>query len=300
MSTRHSSSKRSHRFQAKEDRDKSPERTTNIWREVYPSESPDSLHLLQALHLLTRDGQLNQDARRKLKQVLHLAQFIRPLLEGTKSIVDFGSGKNYLGLIIYDLFLRDPSEVELWSVEARADLVTASSELARRLNFSRTHFVEAKINESSPLLPTRFDLLLALHACDTATDDAILCGLRHQARAMLLVPCCQAEVARELAQLSNLSSPPIRSLWAQGIHRREFGSHLTNVIRGLVLEAHGYKVRCTEFVGFEHSMKNELIIAERHQKSNPRAQRELMALLEMLPVKLRLLEELKNLPPSAD
>ncbi len=268
---------------------------TEAWRDAYPSESPDSRHLLQALHLLTREGQLNQDARRKLKQVLHLTQFARPLFEEATSVVDFGSGKNYLGLILYDLFLRDPSQVELWSVESRAELVKASRELAARLNFTRTHFIEAKIHEAGPLLPKRFDLLLALHACDTATDDAIICGLRHQARAMLLVPCCQAEVARELDHLSNPPNPTLKSLWAQGIHRREFGSHLTNVIRALVLEAHGYKVRCTEFVGLEHSMKNELIIAERHQKSNPRAQRELHSLLEAFPVRLRLLDELQRL-----
>ncbi|HRK07299.1 MAG TPA: SAM-dependent methyltransferase [Pseudobdellovibrionaceae bacterium] len=268
---------------------------TEAWQEHYPSPSPDSRHLLQALHLLTRDGQLNQDARRKLKQVAHLAQFARPLLDGAKTLVDFGSGKNYLGLILYDLYLRDPSEVELWSVEARPELVNASRELATRLKFSRTHFLEAKIAEASAKLPAQFDLLLALHACDTATDDAIICGLRHQARAMLLVPCCQAEAARELDQLSTPSHSALQSLWAHGIHRREFGSHLTNVIRALALEAHGYKVRCTEFVGLEHSMKNELIIAERHQRRNPRAERELAALLEAFPIRLRLLDELQRL-----
>jgi hypothetical protein len=268
---------------------------TEAWQEHYPSESPDSRHLLQALHLLTRDGQLNQDARRKLKQVVHLAQFARPLLDGAKTLVDFGSGKNYLGLILYDLFLRDPSEVDLWSVEARPELVNASRELATRLQLSRTHFIEAKIADASAKLPEQFDLLLALHACDTATDDAIICGLRHQARAMLLVPCCQAEAARELDQLQTPPHSALKSLWAQGIHRREFGSHLTNVIRALALESHGYKVRCTEFVGLEHSMKNELIIAERHQRRNPRAERELAALLEAFPIRLRLLDELQRL-----
>lgn len=271
------------------------ESRTEAWQEHYPSPSPESRQLLQALHLLTRDGQLNQDARRKLKQVVHLAQFARPLLDGAKTLVDFGSGKNYLGLILYDLFLRDPSEVELWSVESRPELVNASRELAARLKFSRTHFLEAKIADAGAKLPAQFDLLLALHACDTATDDAIICGLRHQARAMLLVPCCQAEAARELEQLTTPPHSALRSLWAQGIHRREFGSHLTNVIRALALEAYGYKVRCTEFVGLEHSMKNELIIAERHQRRNPRAQRELAALLEEFPIRLRLLDELQRL-----
>ena len=90
-------------------------------------------------------------------------------------------------------------------------------------------------------------------------------ALRHDARFVALVPCCQAELARDLEGLKK----PERQLWRHPIQRREFGAHLTNVLRGLFLEAHGYKVRVTELTGLEHSLKNELLFAERHQRANP-------------------------------
>jgi hypothetical protein len=128
-------------------------------------------------------------------------------------------------------------------------------------------FVPGKIADSQI---GAVDIVTALHACDTATDEAILFALRHEARFVALVPCCQAEVARDLEAVKG----PLEQLWRHPIQRREFGAHLTNVLRGLFLEAHGYKVRVTEFTGFEHTQKNEMIFAERHQRSNPRARAE--------------------------
>ena len=101
-----------------------------------------------------------------------------------------------------------------------------------------------------------------------------------------LIPCCQAEVATLLGSHPS----PIEQLWRHNIHRREFGAHVTNVIRSLVLEMHGYKVRVTEFTGLEHSLKNELILATRHQKSNPLARRKLEQLVDQLGVRPGLLE----------
>jgi Methyltransferase domain len=103
----------------------------------------------------------------------------------------------------------------------------------------------------------------ALHACDTATDDAIAFGLAKQARYLVLVPCCQAEVAAALRKHKALSGArsPLSEMWRHPLHAREFGSQITNVLRCLQLEAHGYQVTVTELVGWEHSMKNELILA---------------------------------------
>ena len=121
------------------------------------------------------------------------------------------------------------------------------------------------------------DVVTALHACDTATDEAIAFALTKQAKVIALVPCCQAEVAR---LLDAVPAGGVHELWRHGIHRREFGSHLTNVMRALFLESKGYKVRVTELTGWEHSMKNELIIAEKIQNSNPAASRHLTSLRE--------------------
>jgi hypothetical protein len=116
-----------------------------------------------------------------------------------------------------------------------------------------------------PELPARIDVVTALHACDTATDDAIAFGLAKQARFMVLVPCCQAEVAGVLRKHKalSLSRNPLAELWRHPLHTREFGSQITNVLRCLQLEAHGYQVTVTELVGWEHAMKNELILARR-------------------------------------
>lgn len=125
-------------------------------------------------------------------------------------------------------------------------------------------------------MPAQFDVVTALHACDTATDDAIAFGLEKKAKAMVMVPCCQAEVAACLRQTKaiSLSRTPLAELWRHPIHTREMGSQITNVLRCLYLEACGYQVTVTELVGWEHSMKNELIVARyTGQKKRSAAQR---------------------------
>ena len=140
-----------------------------------------------------------------------------------------------------------------------------SRELADRLGFDRMRFFNATVAESThaDALPDRFDIVTALHACNTATDDAIRFAFAKRARHIVLVPCCQAEVAAVLRRHKNASfgKTPLSEIWRHPIHTREFGSQLTNVLRCLQLEAHGYQVSVTELVGWEHSMKNELIVA---------------------------------------
>ncbi len=249
-----------------------------------------SVELLKELHILTRDGKLNQDSRRKLKQVYHLYQFIEKLLlelptgDGGITLADHGAGKSYLGFILYDLFFKARASGHIFGVETRAELVEKSRSLATRLGFARMTFLNLSVAESveSMRLPDQIDIVTALHACDTATDDAIAFGLRKRARFMVLVPCCQAEVARFLNQHKalSLSRTPLAELWRHPLHTREIGSQLTNVLRCLYLEACGYQVAVTELVGWEHSMKNELIIARFTGKKKRNAAERLRALLE--------------------
>jgi hypothetical protein len=249
-----------------------------------------SIELLKALHILTQEGKLNQDSRRKLKQVLHLFQFIEKILKELSeedaakalqlptlqaqdgqglsqglSLADHGAGKSYLGFIVYDLFFKQLSQGHIYGIETRSELVEASRALAKRLDFQRMVFLNTSVAESSQseLMPSHIDVVTALHACDTATDDAIAFGLLKKARAMILVPCCQAEVAAKLRQNKalNLARTPLAELWRHPLHTREIGSQLTNVLRCLYLESKGYAVTVTELVGWEHSMKNELILA---------------------------------------
>ena len=246
-----------------------------------------SIELLQELHILTRDGKLNQDSRRKLKQVYHLYQFIEKLLielttgkgrapagagvanpdpDPGISLADHGAGKSYLGFILYDLFFRSRGDGWIYGIEARQELVQKSRVLAKQLGFERMSFLDLSVSDAteSALLPARIDVVTALHACDTATDDAIHFGLRKKARFMVLVPCCQAEVARVLnaGKALSLGRTPLAELWRHPLHTREMGSQLSNVLRCLYLEASGYQVTVTELVGWEHSMKNELILTK--------------------------------------
>lgn len=245
-----------------------------------------SIELLKALHILTRDGRINQDSRRKLKQVLHLYNFIEPLLQqvmearGALTLVDHGAGKSYLGFILYDLFLKSRDSGEIHSIETREQLVQRTRELADELGFSRMCFHPLTVEESigSGALPAKIDIVTALHACNTATDDAIRFALTKQASHIVLVPCCQAELAAALRanKAEALAATPLAEIWRHPIHTREFGSHLTNVLRCLLLEAHGYSVTVTELVGWEHSMKNELIVARAtgQRRGNARARAE--------------------------
>lgn len=262
-------------------------------KDLWPGQSEE---LLKALHILTRDGKLNQDSRRKLKQVQHLVQFLTPNFEGLKTVADLGAGKSYLGFMLYDLWLRSRPDTFLYAIESRPELIEKSKLIASRSGFDRIQFVESYIDQADRAdigLPMEIDSVTALHACDTATDDAIVFALQKGAKFVALVPCCQAEVARVLDEVKR-ADMPTDSLWRHPLHRREFGSHLTNVIRGLVLESHGYKVRVTELIGWEHSMKNELILAKKVQMQNGLAKTQLAQLLDEFPVPMRLLKRLSE------
>lgn len=251
----------------------SPRAVPTLQEQLPELRDGQSVALLQELHILTREGKLNQDTRRKLKQVYHLVQFIEPLLaevlaaRGDVTLADHGAGKSYLGFILYDLFFKSRPVGRVTGVETRADLVDKSQALASKLGFERMDFLATTVQEAltHPGLPERIDVVTALHACDTATDDAIAFGLAKQAGHMVLVPCCQAEAAGVLRQHKalSLSRSPLAELWRHPLHTREFGSQITNVLRCLQLEANGYNVTVTELVGWEHSMKNELILARR-------------------------------------
>jgi hypothetical protein len=257
--------------------------------EIRPNQS---IELLQALHILTRDGKMNQDSRRKLKQVYHLFQFIEPLLKqtqetrGSVTLVDQGAGKSYLGFILYDLFfkrLNDSSH--LYGIETRPELVRSAEQLAARLGFTRMSFLNLSVAESiaSDHLPPSIDIVTALHACDTATDDAIRFALAKQAHHIVLVPCCQAEVACALRKnKARALADPLAEIWRHPHHTREFASQLTNVLRCLQLEAHGYQVTVTELVGWEHSLKNELILAEHKGHAGKKPAQRLQQLLERI------------------
>ena len=243
--------------------------------EIRPSQS---IELLKELHILTRDGKMNQDSRRKLKQVFHLVQFIEPIIQDVSTqqqqfqLVDFGAGKSYLGFMLYDLVAKHLSHpFQIIGIDMREDLVCHSQNLAKQIGFKYMNFFHLNTQEAleSPELPVKVDIVTALHACNTATDDAIAFALHKQSPHIVLVPCCQAELASLLKEKKSqaLKNNDFSALWKYPLHTREFGSHLTNVLRCLYLESQDYDVTVTELVGWEHSMKNELIIANKVKAS---------------------------------
>ena len=251
--------------------------------EIIPNQS---IPLLKALHILTNDGKLNQDSRRKLKQVNHLVNFIAPLLADISepNIVDIGAGKSYLGFMLYDALITKLAKGQVIGVENRVDLVEKSVALAQDCGFNRMQFLALNAEESITCaeIPKTIDMVTALHACNTATDDAIQFGLAKKAKFMVLVPCCQAEVAEVLRKHKSTSfgKTPLSEIWRHPIHTREFGSQITNVLRCLQLEAAGYSVTVTELVGWEHSMKNELIIAKYTGQARKNARERMDAILQ--------------------
>jgi hypothetical protein len=265
-----------------------------------PRTDPDvpqgmSIALLQDLHLLTRDGQLNADARRKLKQIRHLVGLLRPALDDAMArsaaplVVDCGAGKSYLGALLYELVLGPAGRGELLAIEARPELSEQAAARAARFGQERFRVVTGAI--AAAALPGRPQVVTALHACDTATDDALAIAIAAGADHVAVVPCCQAEVARQLEQ-SRPADPAVAALFAHPLHRRELGSHLTNVVRGLALEAHGYKVTVTELVGWEHSAKNELLLGKRVHRFDEPARARLRGVLERFAIEPAVVREL--------
>ena len=274
-----------------------------------PRTDPDvprgmSIELLQDLHLLTREGQLNADARRKLKQIRHLVGLLKPALDDamTRSpaplVVDCGAGKSYLGALLYELVLGPAGRGELLAIEARPELSEQAATRAARFGQDRFRVATGAI--AAAALPGRPQVVTALHACDTATDDALALAIAAGADHVAVVPCCQAEVARQLEH-SRPADLAVAALFAHPLHRRELGSHLTNVVRGLALEAHGYKVTVTELVGWEHSAKNELILGKRVHRFDAPARARLRAVLERFAIEPAIVRELatRGLDPRA-
>jgi hypothetical protein len=280
-------------------------------KKIDPHADPDvpaemSIDLLKELHLLTRDGQLNADARRKLKQIRHLVGLLRPALDDilarhpAPTVVDCGAGKSSLGFLLYEMVLGPANRGNLIAIESRAELVEAAAMRAARYGQDRFRFVGTDIADAE--LPERLHLVTALHACDTATDDALALGIARGADHVAVVPCCQAEVARQLAAADDQRDASDQALIKHALHRREFGSHLTNVVRALCLMAHGYQVAVTELVGWEHSVKNELLIGHRVQRFERQSRAVLARLLDRWRIEPALVRVLRaqGLDPLVD
>lgn len=244
---------------------------------------------LRALGIAGADGEIMPTGQKKYKQINKFVEIIdglvksHPLVKGAK-IVDMGSGKGYLTFALYD-HLRNNLEldVHVTGVELRPNLVEKCNAIAKQNKFDQLDFVEGYIDSYRP---EKIDLLIALHACDTATDDALIQGINAGAEMMVVAPCCQKQVRRSM-------TPPaeLQPFLQHGILLERQASMLTDALRALYLENAGYRTKVFEFITLEHTAKNIMITATKGE-ARPEAMDEAIRLKEQFGVKRHRLEEL--------
>jgi SAM-dependent methyltransferase len=240
-------------------------------RKRYLLEEGAPVPFLVELGVMTPDGKVRASHHAKFRQVnrfLELVDDVVPALrpEGTLRIVDFGCGKSYLTFAIHHLLteLRG-RDVEIVGLDLKADVIAACSALAERSNAAGLRFELGDIQGFHT--DARVDLVVSLHACDTATDAALAQAIRWEADAILAVPCCQKEAYRQLE--SDLLAPLLR----HGLAKERFASLVTDTLRAQLLELHGYRAQLVEFVSLEHTAKNVLIRAVRGKPAGAETRR---------------------------
>ncbi len=256
-----------------------PERTLELTGGKALLVTPEqSAPLLRAIGILHRDASMPPPQRRKFFQLNHMLRLIRPPLEELMvsgeplHLVDAGCGRSYLTLALawclkhifdhpFSLLGIDRNPKLMDDCTRRAEL----ADLGGELRFAAADLTEvdlAAIWAATFESPLALDGVVALHACDTATDDAIALGLRHSASLIAVAPCCQAELARGWAQLAaDGTEGPFAPIWTTPHLRRALAETVTDTFRTLLLEAAGYETRAVEFVRSEHTPKNTLIRA---------------------------------------
>lgn len=221
------------------------------------------------LGLTTREGKVTADMQHKFKQICKYVEIVESLLkpmrfEGKVNIADMGAGKGYLTFALHELLTqRMNMEVDIKGVEIRPDLVQKINEIIRSSQLVGLEFVEGAINT---FRPENLDVLIALHACNTATDDAIASGIKAGTQLILCAPCCHKQIRQEMERSGKVS--PITQY---GIFLERQAVMITDTIRALIMEYHGYKTQIMEFVEMEHTPKNILLVGRRVEKPIDRA-----------------------------
>lgn len=232
---------------------------------------------LNALGITGADGQLLSAGRDKFKQINKFVEIIDGLvnrhpLGNEAEVVDMGSGKGYLTFALYDHLANNLGlNVKVTGVELRPALVEKCNRIAEENGFEGLTFVEGYIDNYQP---EKLDMLIALHACDTATDDALYHGIRHEAQIMVVAPCCQKQVRKDMSP-----TPTLRPLLKHGIMLERQAAMLTDALRSLYLEREGYQTKVFEFIPIEHTAKNVMITAVKG-KNYPAAETEIEQLMQ--------------------
>ena len=221
----------------------------------------EAVPFLVELGIMTPEGKVHAQKQDKYRQINRFLEMVSDVLDALPKdrplrIVDFGCGKSYLTFALYHLLVvKHRLDVSIVGLDLKSDVIAFCSSLAEKLGYDGLTFLHGDIAEYEGL--DRADMVVTLHACDTATDAALVKAVRWGASVILSVPCCQHEL------FGQISSDALKPLLDHGILKERFASLVTDAARAQLLEAIGYKVQLLEFIDIEHTPKNILIRAVR-------------------------------------
>ncbi len=221
---------------------------------------------LHALGITTASGEIKKDKQDKYRQINHYIEIIDGIIKDlafdhTPTIVDMGSGKGYLTFALYDYLQNKlPAPAIVKGIELREGLVQQCNAIATAAGFKQLQFEMGSIANAAL---GEIDMLIALHACDTATDDAIYKGIQANAKVIVCAPCCHKQIRRQMKPSNALAS-----ITKHGILLERQAEIVTDSIRAMILEMHGYKTKVFEFISTEHTPKNVLIVGIKSETVN--------------------------------
>lgn len=214
---------------------------------------------LVGLGVQTPEGRITKNKYDKFRQINRYLEFIEDILdrlpsEGTIHVIDFGCGKSYLTFAMYYyLHVLQGRDIRITGLDLKADVIRRCNELAQRCGYEQLHFQVGDISTYEG--EQRVDMVVSLHACDTATDYALEKAVRWGARVILAVPCCQHEINRQI------HCEELAPLLRYGVIRERMSALITDAVRANLLEQQGYETQILEFIDMEHTPKNLLIRA---------------------------------------
>lgn len=213
---------------------------------------------LKELGITTSEGLVKKDMQDKFKQINRYVEIIEGIIKDIEfkqeiTVADMGSGKGYLTFALYDYLINNlKKDANIVGIELRENLVNTCNKIAAKEGYSKLKFIKGTIQDTP--LPS-IDMLIVLHACDTATDDAIIKGIQANAKVIICAPCCHKQIRKQMAPDNVL-----KSITRHGILLERQAEIITDTIRALILEAYGYKTKVFEFIATEHTPKNVLIV----------------------------------------
>ncbi|MBB5636043.1 SAM-dependent methyltransferase [Pedobacter cryoconitis] len=237
---------------------------------------PAGKNYLQELNITDATGAVYKNAQDKYKQINQYVALLDPLIRTLpagkfKKVVDMGSGKGYLTFALYDYLVNVLKiEASVTGVEYRQDLVDLCNKIASRSDFEGLDFVQGTIEDYAS---EEINLLIALHACDTATDDAIYKGIKGNAELIVVAPCCHKQIRRQIEKGKAVNE--LDFLTKYGIFLERQAEMVTDGIRALILEYFGYKTKVFEFISDAHTPKNVLVVGVK-TKEQPVAKEEIL------------------------